>query len=715
MGKLDQVLRAGIGLGLIWFGFFDHWFIHDPVAGAILGAFGIVNLLSASLAVCPVYLVAGINTRPLGSAAAGGAIADSRRRILAATVGLSVLVLAIFGVMAYRIADDASAQHAPPVMIGIADRLAETLERMPPGELASKVAAVRSEHAFFRLHGADGQALFAPTPDAREEALWRAMAEARARGRASFEFGDERYFWVSKESPTGRLRVTLVEPSPRIARPILESLAVKLGAMGLIVVWIAVWAALIISSTMGRKLDEQNAALMHQAQHDDLTGLPNRALLRDRLEHGLRFAARERQPFAILIMDLDRFKEVNDTLGHSCGDELLKEAAARLKATLRASDTCARLGGDEFSILLPNTSVESAVVCVEKIREALDQPVSLSGVTLQLRASIGVAVAPDHGNDADALIRHADVAMYDAKRKRAEFAVYAPESDPNSLERLTLASDLRAGIEQDQLELEYQPKLCLKTSRLVGVEALVRWRHPTLGEVPPDKFIHLAEQNGLINELTRWVLRDAIAAAAKWYREGLRISVAVNLSPLNLLDSDLPSRIAAWLDDAGLPPDRLELELTESAAMGDVSRAAAVFERLVAMGIRIAIDDFGTGMSSLSYLKRLPVHDIKIDRTFVSDMLQDEHNAVLVRSIIDLSHNLGRCVIAEGIEDAETLARLQALGCDGAQGYFIGRPLPAGQVAPLFRANPARTTAIASTGPAPASLALHAGAASAAG
>ncbi|MGE4049910.1 MAG: putative bifunctional diguanylate cyclase/phosphodiesterase [Piscinibacter sp.] len=609
MGPLDQVLRAGIGLGLIWFGFFDDWFITAPVAGAILGVFGIVNLLFAPLAFCPVYRIASLNTRQAPTEAGGASSAELRNRMLLATIGVSILVLALFGVMAYRIAEDASVQMAVPARAQVAERLAS------------------------------GEAPF---------------TEATAGAAVS------------------------------VAPPILESLALKLAALGVVVVWLAVWAALVIASTIGRRLDEKNTALVHQARHDELTGLPNRSLLHARLAHGLRLAARERQPLALLIMDLDRFKEVNDTLGHASGDELLRQVAERLQRALRAADTCARLGGDEFSIVLPQTAGDGAVHCAHKIQQVLSEAFVINGVSLRLGTSVGIAVYPEHGQNADTLIQRADVAMYDAKRRQAGHALYAAAADPNSLERLTLANDLRTAIEQGQFELHYQPKLSLQSGRLEGVEALVRWQHPRLGRVAPDRFIPLAEQSGLIRELTGWVLRQAIGTAARWRARGWELSVAVNLSPLDLLDAELPARIGAWLRAADLPASCLELELTESATMADIGRAAAAFEKLAAMGMRIAIDDFGTGMSSLSYLRRLPVDDIKIDRSFVTDMLRDEHNAVLVRSIVDLSHNLGRRVIAEGIEDGPTLERLKALGCDVAQGYFIGRPEPMARIEALL-------------------------------
>ncbi len=583
MGPLDQVLRAGIGLGLIWFGFFDDWFITDPVAGAILGVFGIVNLLFAPLAFCPVYRIASLNTRQAPTEAGGASSAELRNRMLLATIGVSILVLALFGVMAYRIAEDASVQMAVPAQ-------------------------------------AQG-------------------AERSARGAAPITEAD-------------------AGAAVPVAPPILESLALKLAALGVVVVWFAVWAALLIASTIGRRLDEKNTALVHQARHDELTGLPNRSLLHARLDHGLRLAVREHQPLALLIMDLDRFKEVNDTLGHA--------------------------SGDEFSIVLPQTAGDGAAQCARKIQQVLSQEFVINGVSLRLGTSVGIAVYPEHGQDADTLIQRADVAMYDAKRRKAGHALYAAAADPNSLERLTLANDLRTAIEQGQFELHYQPKLSLQSGRLEGVEALVRWQHPRLGRVAPDRFIPLAEQSGLIRELTAWVLRQAIGTAARWRALGWELSVAVNLSPMDLLDAELPGRIGAWLRAANLPASCLELELTESATMADIGRAAAAFEKLAAMGMRIAIDDFGTGMSSLSYLRRLPVDDIKIDRSFVTDMLRDEHNAVLVRSIIDLSHNLGRRVIAEGIEDGPTLERLKALGCDVAQGYFIGWPEPMARIEALL-------------------------------
>lgn len=686
MGPFDQVLRTGIGLGLVWFGFFDTWFMTDRLAGTIVGLFGVVNLLCSPLGFCPVYQMAGLNTRPIAAEAGGASSADLRKRMLAATIGVSVLVLAIFGAMAYRIADDVQTRSAPALLEDVAARLARGLGDAPADELALRLAGVESAHHFFGVSDARGRPLYLSAAVRQRPGLWDAVAAARTRGTSSFEFGGDRYYRVESLDPSTRRVLTLLEPRPKVAQPVLESLALKLAVLGVVVVWLAVWAALIIATSIGRRLDEQNAALLHQAQHDELTGLPNRGLLHSRLAHGLNLASQRNEPLALLIMDLDRFKEVNDTLGHSYGDELLRQSAARLQAALRPADTCARLGGDEFAIVLPDTHGDGAIACARSIQQALDRDFMVHGVSLRLRTSVGIAIHPQHGNSADSLIQRADVAMYDAKRRQSGHALYAAQADPNSLERLRLVNDLRVGIERGEFELHYQPKLSLTTSTLDGVEALVRWKHPQLGLVAPDRFIQLAEQNGLIHQLTAWVLREAIATAAKWHAQGRQITVAVNLSPLDLLDETLPTHIAAWLEEARLPPALLELELTESAAMDDVARAAATFETLSAMGIRIAIDDFGTGMSSLSYLKRLPFDDLKIDRSFVTDMLRDDHNAVLVRSIIDLAHNLGRRVIAEGIEDRDTLQRLQVLGCDAAQGYFISRPVPAAQLEQLLDA-----------------------------
>jgi diguanylate cyclase (GGDEF)-like protein/PAS domain S-box-containing protein/excisionase family DNA binding protein len=430
-------------------------------------------------------------------------------------------------------------------------------------------------------------------------------------------------------------------------------------------------------------------ALRHQALHDALTDLPNRTLLHDRLGHALRASRRDGRPLALLLLDLDRFKEVNDTFGHHRGDDLLRQVAARLRGALRASDTIARLGGDEFAALLPGADEGGARAVATALRAALDVPLVIAGQALQLGASIGVALAPAHGEDAPTLLRHADTAMYAAKHAGdTDVAVYDPAHDPHSPDRLALLAELREAITQGALALHYQPKVALATGQVHGVEALVRWPHPVHGLLPPDQFIPLAEQHGLIGPLTLWVLEEALRQGKLWARAGWDLNVAVNLSAWSLHDASLPDTIAALLRRFDAPPGRLRLELTEGSVMADAERALEVLTRLAALGVGLSVDDFGTGYSSLAYLKRLPVDEVKIDRSFVRDLATDEADAAIVHSTVGLGRSLGLQVVAEGVEDRATWDLLARMGCDVAQGYYLSRPLPAAAVADWLRAAP---------------------------
>ncbi|HEY5595272.1 MAG TPA: EAL domain-containing protein, partial [Nitrospiria bacterium] len=400
-------------------------------------------------------------------------------------------------------------------------------------------------------------------------------------------------------------------------------------------------------------------------------------LVLDRLKQAIHAASRENKPLALLLMDLDRFKDVNDALGHHHGDLLLKQVGPRVLSALRESDTIARLGGDEFAVLLPVTDVNGATVAARKILEALDRPFVVEGFFLEVGASIGIALFPEHGEDVDLLMRRADVAMYQAKQSGSGSAVYISEHDRHSPRRLALMGELRHAVERQELVLYYQPKIDLKAGRTIGVEALVRWQHPQHGLILPDQFISLAEHTGVIKPLTLWVLSEAARQILAWHQAGLEIAVAVNLSVRNLQDLQLPDQIAELLRNSGVMPGWLELEITESAIMADPGRAMEILTRLKTMGIRFSIDDFGAGYSSLSYLRRLPVAAVKVDKSFVIGMDASEDDAVIVRSTVDLAHNLGLKVIAEGVESQKVLDRLVAMGCDAAQGNYISRPVPA--------------------------------------
>ena len=421
---------------------------------------------------------------------------------------------------------------------------------------------------------------------------------------------------------------------------------------------------------------EQQA--MHDVTHDHLTDLPNRVLLRDRLEQALNSAQHDKRLLAILVMDLDRFKEINDTLGHYNGDRLLKQVSARLQGAVNDTDTVARLGGDEFAIMLPKVSgIKDASEVARKIGKALQAPFGLEGLKLDVQASIGIAVFPQHGPDADTLLQRADVAMYMAKQQKSGYIIYDPKLDKHSPHRLTLMAELRHAIDADQLVLHYQPKVNIAAGQVIEVEALVRWQHPQYDLMSPDDFIPLAERTGLIKPLTIWVLTRALRQHAEWQKAGLDIGVSVNMSAHGLLDLELPDLVAGLLASHGVSPDRLILEITETTIMVDQERALQILTRLADMGVRLSIDDFGTGYSSLSYLSKLPVKEIKIDKSFVMDMIDNPKHAMIVRATIDLAHNLDLEVIGEGTCSEDVLEQLQQLGCDAAQGDYISKPLSA--------------------------------------
>jgi len=438
-------------------------------------------------------------------------------------------------------------------------------------------------------------------------------------------------------------------------------------------------------SMIARDITERKqweAAVEHQALHDALTGLPNRVLLDDRLQQAILAAERAERPLAFLVMDLDRFKETNDTLGHHIGDLLLQHVSQRLAGTLRGSDTVARLGGDEFAVVLPGADAIDAALTAVKLRGALEEPFQVDGYSIEARSSIGIAVYPEHGRDAQTLLQHADVAMYVAKRGQSGYSVYAANLDDNSPSRLALVGELRRAIDLDQLMLYYQPQIDCVTSKVTRLEVLTRWAHPRRGLVLPDQFIPLAEPSGLIGPLTQWVLAAAIKQCRDWLRAGIEVPVAINISMRDLHDSRLPAAVAALLKSHDLPPELLWLEVTESGVMSDVSRAMDVLQRLRALGIRMSIDDFGTGYSSLAYLKQLPVDELKIDKSFVLHVTEDQNDAAIVRATVELGHQLGLRVLAEGVETQAAWELVRTVGCDMAQGYYFARPLPAHELTP---------------------------------
>ncbi len=429
---------------------------------------------------------------------------------------------------------------------------------------------------------------------------------------------------------------------------------------------------------MSERIQRRQNDLEYQALHDALSGLPNRTLLQERIEYYIQLAQRDQKQLSLLMIDLDRFKEINDTLGHHIGDQVLIEVGKRLRASLRKIDTVARLGGDEFAILLPNSNLSQSEEVTKKIIDAMQMEFQARELRLSVDMSIGIACFPDHCRDTASLLQNADIAMYDAKQNHRDYAIYDPEKDEYSLVRLELINDLKEALGNDDLFLHYQPLVDLSCDRLYGVEALLRWEHPQYGNIPAEQIISMAEQTGLMNRLTYWVLNRALQEVSALHIPML--CVAVNISVYNLRETQFVEQVREILHDSGLAPQRVILEITESAMMSNPLHAIEILGELDRMGFRLAVDDFGTGFSSLAYLKELPVDELKIDRSFIANMTEDSSDDMIVRSTIELAHNLNLRVVAEGIETLEHYQLLSRYGCDFGQGYHIQKPCAAKQL-----------------------------------
>ncbi len=426
--------------------------------------------------------------------------------------------------------------------------------------------------------------------------------------------------------------------------------------------------------------DTKNQLLMlrRQAMYDVLTDLPNRMLLFERLERAIENARRDKGITALLLMDLDRFKDINDTFGHHFGDMVLKQIAVRLRNLLHSSDTLARLGGDEFGVVLTRVSDAGDVTAVaRKILDSLEQPFAIEGHLLEVSTSIGIALYPTHGTDVRTLVRRADVAMYAAKEANVGYAFHNEEHESHSPEQLALTVEMRSAMEHDEFVLYYQPKIHLGSGLMTRAEVLIRWNHPKRGLLAPVAFIPIAERTGLIKPLTDWIIDRMLKQCRQWHDAGAPVHVAVNISPKSLQEQVLPVKFQAALDKWNIDPRFVKVEITESSIMADPAHALAITSMLQSMGIRISLDDFGTGFSSLTNLRQLPIDELKIDKSFVMGMTASEADTTIVRTMVDLAHNLGKQVCAEGVEDELTWRRLGEMGCDLAQGYWISKPLPA--------------------------------------
>ena len=529
--------------------------------------------------------------------------------------------------------------------------------RFPDGLRLDEALAGQPAPAVVEVLGVDGRA------EARNLSVYLPVADPK---------GDE---------AVGAVEVVLdyTQTEETVQRAITLVAVLVVGGLGLL--WLLLFRTVSNASRRLRHHATENARL---ALLDPLTSLPNRRLLSERIDRAVVAANRSGQSVALLLLDVDGFKEVNDTLGHDFGDKLLIEVATRVRAVARETDTVARLGGDEFAILMPTVAgVGEAAASAGRILAVFTESFTLGDMSLQVDASLGVALLPEHASDEMELLRLADVAMYAAKRAKLGFVVYTSEGDHHSAQRLTLIGDLRQALSaEDQLALCYQPKINLHTGRVAGFEALIRWRHPDHGSVSPGDFVPLAEQTGMIKELTDWVLDYAVRQLATWEREGATypLDLAVNLSARNLHEGDLAKRVGHLLQSARVNPASLELEITESAIPADAGRAQEAMAELTELGVRLAIDDFGIGNTSIGQLRRVPLRTLKIDRSLVSPLTTDPGSVVLARAVIDLAHEFGLATVAEGVEDAETAAVLRDLDCDLAQGFLWSPAVPASDV-----------------------------------
>ena len=471
-------------------------------------------------------------------------------------------------------------------------------------------------------------------------------------------------------------------------------LAITIGVLAFAVLTITtillIYDAHLESNTLrhNEQLEQANAQLQHVATHDALTGLPNRLLLADRLNQAIAQAERHRQRFAVLVVDLDRFKSINDSLGHLAGDALLKDVCQRLRQVLRKADTLARLGGDEFVLILNEIAgPQDAEAVASKVLADIARPVKLSELELHITASIGISICPDDGTDAETLLQHADAAMYHAKNNgRGAYQFFAPAMNAFARDRLELENGLRRALELREFVLYYQPKVDVRSGRIDSAEALVRWRHPTRGLIPPMEFVPLAEETGLILPIGEWVIREACRQAYAWQAAGLRpLRIAVNLSAKQFRQTNLVEIVRTALRLARLEPRYLEIELTESAVMQDAEQSIQILRELSELGVRISVDDFGTGYSSLSYLRRLPLDKLKIDRAFIRELATSRDDAEIVRAIVSLAHTLHLKVIAEGVETPDQLEFLRTLGCDQYQGYHYSPPVPSNAFVAMMR------------------------------
>jgi len=606
-----------------------------------------------------------------------------KTQILLSILGITILAQVVFGMLAYRQITESRGDQLTIFLQYLTREIAERLT-LPGNKYVSEIyleelrQKFSTEKSTLIIQQGDQILYIAGNPEQELPVIAQHLKEAYADAdkHGLIEMGGNQFYWAVSQLPDERYQLVMLEPAHNEEIAIASTLRMRLISSGFIIIWLAVWISILLSSKISRELDKKNDQLEHMALHDNLTGLPNRTLLADRMEQVLLQSVRSAQPFALFMMDLDRFKEINDTLGHQFGDELLKMVSSRLLDSIRENDSIARLGGDEFAVLLPQTDLNGAELCVNRILQSMEAAYCINDVSTESKASIGIALYPDHGDSAETLMQFADVAMYQAKKSQSGYALYDPSQNTHSVRRLRLMNDLRDAIDRNEIEAYYQPIVNYTHNKVMSVEALARWQHPELGNISPDEFIPMAEQMGLIRVLTMQMIKHALKGCSSWQKKGHDLGINVNLSVYCLQDFLLPQEITDLLKKYNIKVDKLELEITESALMHDLSRASKILNKLNEAGIKLAIDDFGTGFSSLSYLKILPVDTIKIDKSFIFDMCTNAKDRAVVKTIVELGHNMQCQVVAEGVESQSALDDLGLLNVDRVQGFFFSKALP---------------------------------------
>lgn len=605
-----------------------------------------------------------------------------RTQILLSILGISILAQVVFGVLAYRQITESRGDQLTIFLQYLNREIAERIT-LPGNRYVSEIYLEELRQKFstpksILIIRKDNEILYiAGNTNLSLANIFQRLNEAHSDidKHGLIEMNNIQYYWAVTDLPNADYQLVMLEPAGNEELKIASALKFRLFSSGLAITWLAIWVGLVLSSKISRELDQKSQQLQHMALHDNLTGLPNRTLLNDRMEQALLQSSRHNQAFALFLLDLDHFKEVNDTLGHHFGDELLKMVSERLSDSIRDNDSIARLGGDEFAVLLPQTDIAGAELCANRILQAMKDNYVINDVSTESKASIGIALYPEHGESAKELMQFADVAMYQAKKMKSGYSIYDPSQNTHSVRRLRLMNDLRHAINNQNITAYYQPIIGRQLNQVIALEALARWHHPDLGPISPDEFISMAEQMGLIKILTLQILEQSLNFLQQVKHAGYNIDINVNISVFCLQDFSLPDNIINLLNKYQIEANEIELEITESALMLDLDRAGKTLSRLYDSGIRLAIDDFGTGYSSLSYLKNLPVNTLKIDKSFIFEMEASSNDRAVVKTIIELGHNLNCKIIAEGVENQTIIDNLIALNVDSLQGFFFSPAL----------------------------------------